>query len=94
MAGFNTYDYLERGVIVARGEMAMNVSYKKLWKLLIDKDMKKTYLQEQTGISWTSLAKMSRNEPVSMGVLSKICKVLEANIGDVVDFVDEEKDNA
>ena len=94
MARVNTYDYSERGAIVARGEMAMKVSYKKLWKLLIDKDMKKTYLQEQTGISWTSLAKMSRNEPVSMEVLSKICKALEVNIGDVVDFVDEEQNNA
>ena len=47
----------------------MNVSYKKLWKLLIDKDMKKKDLQAKSGVSWASITKMSKNETVSMDVL-------------------------
>ena len=65
----------------------MNVSYKKLWKLLIDKDMKKKDLQAKSGVSWASITKMSKNETVSMDVLMKICKTLECNIGDVVDLL-------
>ena len=65
----------------------MEVSYKKLWKILIDKDMKKKDLQAAAGISWASVTKLSKNETVSMDVLMKICKVLECNIGDVVDLI-------
>lgn len=68
----------------------MTVSYKKLWKLLIDKDMKKKDLQEKAGISWASVTKMSKNENVSMDVLVKVCKALECNVGDIVDFIPEE----
>lgn len=68
----------------------MEVSYKKLWKLLIDKDMKKKDLQAQAGISWTSVTKLSKGENVSMEVLMKICKALECNIGDIVDLIPEE----
>ena len=63
----------------------MEVSYKKLWKILIDKDMKKKDLQAAAGISWASVTKLSKNETVSMDVLMKVCKVLECNIGDIVD---------
>ena len=69
----------------------MEVSYKKLWKLLIDKDMKKKDLQAQAGISWTSVTKLSKGENVSMEVLMKVCKALECNIGDIMDFVQEEE---
>lgn len=65
----------------------MEVSYKKLWKILIDKDMKKKDLQAAAGISWASVTKLSKNETVSMDVLMKICKALECNIGDVVDLI-------
>lgn len=65
----------------------MEVSYKKLWKLLIDKDMKKKDLQAQAGISWASVTKLSKGETVSMEVLMKVCKVLECNIGDIMDLV-------
>ena len=65
----------------------MNVSYKKLWKLLIDKDMKKKDLQASSGVSWASITKMSKNETVSMDVLMKICKALDCNIGDIVDLL-------
>lgn len=68
----------------------MEVSYKKLWKLLIDKDMKKKDLQAQAGISWTSVTKLSKGETVSMEVLMKVCKALECNIGDIMDLIPEE----
>lgn len=64
----------------------MSVSYKKLWKLLIDKDMNKTDLRNLTGISSFTVAKMTRGEDVSLDVLKRICDVLDCNIGDVVDF--------
>lgn len=69
----------------------MEVSYKKLWKLLIDKDMKKKDLQAQAGISWASVTKLSKGENVSMDVLIKICKALDCNIGDIMDLIPEEE---
>lgn len=72
----------------------MEVSYKKLWKVLIDKDMKKKDLQSAAGISWASVTKLSKGETVSMEVLMKICKTLECNIGDIMDLIlEEKKDN-
>lgn len=68
----------------------MEVSYKKLWKVLIDKDMKKKDLQAATGISWASVTKLSKGETVSMEVLMKICKTLDCNIGDIMDLIPEE----
>ena len=70
----------------------MEVSYTKLWKLLIDKDMKKKDLQAQAGISWTSVTKLSKGENVSMEVLMKVCKALKCNIGDIMDLIPEEGD--
>lgn len=60
----------------------MEVSYKKLWKILIDKDMKKKDLQAAAGISWASVTKLSKGETVSLEVLMKICKVLGCDIGE------------
>ena len=65
----------------------MEISYKKLWKLLIDKDMKKKDLQMAAGISWASVTKLSKGESVSMDVLIKICKAMNCNIGDVVELI-------
>ena len=67
----------------------MAVSYKKLWKLLIDKDMKKKDLRIATGMTTTALAKLGKNEHVNTEILAKICKVLECNIEDIVEIVDE-----
>jgi DNA-binding Xre family transcriptional regulator len=67
----------------------MAVSYKKLWKLLIDKDMKKKDLRQATGMSTTSLAKLSKNENISTEILVKICKVLECDIGDIMEVADD-----
>ena len=70
----------------------MPVSYKKLWKLLIDKDMKKKDLQAMSGISWSSITKMSKGENVSMDVLMKICLALNCDIGDIVEMIPTEKE--
>lgn len=68
----------------------MAVRYKKLWKLLIDKDMKKKDLRIATGMTTTALAKLGKNEHVNTEILAKICKVLECNIEDIVEVIDEE----
>lgn len=65
----------------------MTVSYKKLWKLLIDKDMMKKDLQKKAKISWASVTKMSKNENVSMDVLKKVCQALNCGIEDIVEFI-------
>ena len=65
----------------------MQVSYKKLWKMLIDKNMKKTDLQLAAGISAGTLAKLGRNETVSMDILMRICGVLSCDIGDILEFI-------
>lgn len=67
------------------------VSYKKLFKLLIDRDMKKKDLQAQAGISSTSMSKLARGEQVSLNVLLKICSALNVDIGEVVEFIPEEE---
>lgn len=67
----------------------MAVSYSKLWKLLIDKGMTKTEMRLKADISTTTLAKLGKNETVSMEVLLKICKVLACNVGDIIDVINE-----
>ena len=71
----------------------MTVSYKKLWKLLIDKNMKKKDLRAVTGISTTTLAKLGKDENVSTDILAKICRALECDIGDIMEMVNEKSDN-
>ncbi|MHB1453349.1 MAG: helix-turn-helix domain-containing protein [Saccharofermentanales bacterium] len=71
----------------------MTVSYKKLWKLLIDKNMKKKDLRAVTGISTTTLAKLGKDENVSTDILAKICRALECDIGDIMEMVNEKNDN-
>ena len=63
----------------------MLANYKKLWKILIDNNMKKN-LVFATNVSWTSVTKMSKGENVSMNILMKVCKALNCNIGDIVQF--------
>ena len=65
----------------------MKISYKKLWKKMIDLEMSKTELRERTGISTVTLAKLGKDQIVSMEVLMKICKALQCNIDDVCDFI-------
>ena len=71
----------------------MAVNYNKLWKLLIDKGMTKTQMRLQADISTTTLAKLGKNEKVSMDVLLKICKLLDCNVGDIMDVINEEASN-
>ena len=65
----------------------MALSYKKLWKLLIDKDMKKEDLRVAAGLTSTAIAKLGRNEDVSTKVLLKICNILDCDIADIMEIV-------
>ena len=64
----------------------MKISYNKLWKILIDKDIKKTQLCEKAKISTNAMAKLGKNETVSVETLIKICKVLECKIDEIVEY--------
>lgn len=68
----------------------MSVSYKKLWKILIDKELKKKDLQILAGISWTSITKLSKSETVRMDVLIKICNALKCDFGDIMELIPDE----
>lgn len=65
----------------------MGMSYNRLWKLLIDKKMKKSELRKRAGISSSSLAKLSKDENVTTEVLAKICKELQCNVADIMEYV-------
>lgn len=67
----------------------MSISYKKLWKLLIDKDMKKKDLREAADISTASIAKLGKNENVNTDILVKVCKALECDISDIMEMIDD-----
>ena len=67
----------------------MAISYNKLWKLLVDKKMSKADLRRATGIAPNTMTKLRRDEEVTLTVLNKICEALDANIGDIMDFVSE-----
>ena len=69
----------------------MAISYKKLWKLLIDKNLKKRDLQNMAGISGSSIAKLGRNENVNTDILLRICQALHCDIADIMEI--EENDN-
>ena len=67
----------------------MSVSYKPLWKLLIDREMNKTELRKAAGISTSALAKLGKNENVNTEVLVKICNTLKCDISDIMELTDE-----
>lgn len=69
------------------GVLKMSVSYKKLLKLLIDRDLKKTEFAKKAGISQNTLAKLSKNEFVAMEVLVKICVTLDVTFDDIVEII-------
>lgn len=69
----------------------MDVCYNKLFKLLIDRGLKKTEFAKLAGISANTLAKLSKNENVSMDVLIKICSALDCSLDDIVDILPETK---
>lgn len=68
----------------------MAVSYNKLWKLLIDKKMSKAELRRAANVAPNTMTRLTKDEPVSVAVLERICGVIGANIGDVMDFVPDE----
>ena len=68
----------------------MAICYKKMWKLLIDKNMNKSDLRERTGLSTTTIEKLGRAEYVSMEVVFKICATLHCEVGDIMEYVSDE----
>ena len=67
----------------------MEVSYKKLWHILVDREMKKKDLEALAGISHYMMSKMSRDENVTTEVLGKICTALDCKVEDIMDFIPE-----
>ena len=67
----------------------MSISYNKLWKCMIDKDLNKTQLRDKAQISTNAVAKLGKNEAVSKETLEKICRALDCNIGEIMEFVNE-----
>ena len=70
--------------------MEMAISYKKLWKLLVDKKMSKADLRKATGIAPNTMTRLRRDEEVTLTVLNRICSTLEVDIGDIMEFLPEE----
>ena len=93
----HTYKISAKPKLVAQAQVyyygvtIMEVSYKKLWKLLIDRDMKKKQLAEAAGISSASIAKLGRNENVNTDILLKICVALNSDISDIMEVVPDEE---
>lgn len=72
----------------------MTICYNKLWKLLIDKNMKKKDLRQATGMSTTALAKLGKNEHVNTEILAKICRVLDCDFCDIIELVKDESSDS
>ena len=68
----------------------MRISYNKLWKLLIDKDMTKMELKDAAGISAASIAKLGKGANITTDVLIKICETLHCHVEDILETIDEE----
>ena len=70
----------------------MAISYNKLWKLLVDKKMSKADLRKAAGIAPNTMTRLRRDEEVTLSLLNRICIVLDVNIGDVMEFTNDERD--
>ena len=70
----------------------MAISYNKLWKLLVDKKMSKADLRKAAGIAPNTMTRLRRDEEVTLAVLNKICKTLEVDIGDIMEFMPDVED--
>ena len=73
-------------------EKQVKITYKPLWKLLIDKDLMKKDLRTMTGVSTTTMSRLSKDENVSTEILAKICTVLNCDVGDIMEFVPDKKE--
>lgn len=78
--------------IDVQGGTRLGYRYNRLWKILIDKEMNKVELRDAAGITSATLAKLGKNQNVSMEVLGRICRVLDCDVGDVVEYVNETKE--
>ena len=67
------------------------LSYKPLWRILVEKEMSKSDLRKKTGISPNTMTKLRKNEEVAMSVLNKICATLNVSYGDIVEYIPDEK---
>ena len=76
----------------AKGRSKMAVSYKKLWHILLDRDMKKKDLQEAAELTTYAMSKLSRDENVTTEILGKICKALDCTTDDIIEFLPDEQD--
>ena len=72
------------------GGREMAISYNKLWKLLVDRKMSKADLRKAAGIAPNTMTRLRRDEEVTLTVLNKICRVLDVDIGDVMEFINED----
>jgi DNA-binding Xre family transcriptional regulator len=68
----------------------MRISYNKLWKMLIDKDMKKSDLKESAGISSASIAKLGKGENITTDVLIKICEAMNCHLEDIMETIEDD----
>ena len=75
------------------GDTIMAVSYKRLWKLLVDKEMSKSDLRKKAEIAPNTMTKLRRDEPVNLAILGRICDVLNCDYGDLMQYVPEENTN-
>ena len=72
----------------------MAYSYNKLWKMMIDKRINKTTLRREAGISSNAMAKMGKDQPVSVEVLAKICRVLDCTVDDIIEILPDEENES
>ena len=71
----------------------MRMSYNKLWKLLIDMNLNKTKLREMAQMSPNTMAKLGKNETISMDIILRICEVLKCDVGDIMETIADEEDS-
>lgn len=71
----------------------MKVGYNKLWKLLIDMNLNKTKLREMAQMSPNTMAKLGKNETISMDIILRICEVLKCDVGDIMETIPDEEDS-
>lgn len=67
----------------------MAISYDKLWKLSIDKKLNKTQLRDSSGITSATLSRLSKNKGVSLDALERICRALNCEIGEIIEFIED-----
>ena len=72
--------------------VSMSISYKKLWHILLDKDLKKKDLAEMAGVRTYTINKLNRNENVTVEVLAKICRALDCTMDDILEVLDDENE--